>query len=185
MAQPQPWWRALRTDAGPALPGIEARPVDTGDLGFLQALYASTRVQEMASTGWPPSQCEQFMRQQFEFQHRYYQQHFVDADFLVLLRAGRPVGRLYWRDCGDGTASLIDMSLLPAERGRGVGTALLTVLTAHADRLGLRTLLHVEPFNRAHELYRRFGFDVVDDNGVYLKMVRRAHAIESSEAQAA
>ncbi len=186
MAQAQLWWKAAMHIAGTcaALRGIEARPIDTRDLGFLQILYASTRVQEMASTGWPPSQCEQFLRQQFEFQHCYYQEHFVDADFLVLLRAGRPIGRLYWRDCGDGTASLIDLSLLPAERGRRVGTALMAMLAAHADLRGLHTVLHVEPFNRAHELYRRFGFDVVADNGIYLKMMRRAHAA-SREAHAA
>jgi len=187
MAQPQPWWRAFGTNAGPCavLQGIEARSFDAGDLDFLQALYASTREQEMACIGWPPSQCEQFLRQQFEFQHSYYQEHFADADFLVLLRAGRPIGRLYWRDGGDGTASLIDLSLVPAERGRGIGTALMAMLAAHADRRGLHTVLHVEPFNRAHELYRRFGFDVVDDNGIYLKMMRRAHATVSREAHAA
>lgn len=170
------WWRtALTAFPPPALHGLTARPIGSGDLGFLGALYASTRASEMAQAGWPEAQCRQFLAQQFDLQHRYYQAHFGDADFLLLLRGDEPVGRLYWREGGD-SASLIDVSLLPAERGRGVGTALMQILTERSDRLSRAIVLHVEPTNPAHRLYRRFGFEVVADNGVYLKMRRPAHA---------
>lgn len=174
------WWcTAFRAVA---LQGITARPIGSADLGFLGGLYASTRAEEVAQAGWPEAQCRQFLAQQFDLQHRYYQEHFSDADFLLLLRGDEPIGRLYWRE-SSGIASLIDVSLLPAERGHGIGSALMHWLVEWAEGHGRAIVLHVEPTNRAHRLYRRFGFEVIADNGVYLKMLRPARAAAALEAQ--
>jgi len=174
------WWRnAFRAVA---LQSITARPIGSADLGFLGGLYASTRAEELAPAGWPEAQCGQFLAQQFDLQHRYYQEHFGDADFLLLQRGDEPIGRLYWRESGD-TAALIDVSLLPAERGHGIGSALMRMLAARADLHGRAIVLHVEPGNPAHRLYRRAGFEVIADNGVYLKMRRPAQAEAALEAR--
>jgi len=178
------WWRTAPGAFPPrALHGITARPIGSADLGFLSELYASTRADEMAQAGWPEAQCRRFLAWQFDLQHRYYQAHSGDADFLLLLRGDHPIGRLYWRE-GDDSASLIDVSLLPAERGRGVGTALMQVITERSDRHGRAIVLHVEPTNPAHRLYGRFGFEVVADNGVYLKMLRPAQADAATALEA-
>jgi ribosomal protein S18 acetylase RimI-like enzyme len=125
----------------------------------------------MAATGWPPEQRRQFLDRQFELQHHYYQAHHAGADFLLLLREATPIGRLYWRE-SESVASLIDVALVPAERGRGLGSALVGVLVQRADQRGLAIELHVEPDNPALRLYRRFGFEVAADNGVYARMRR-------------
>ena len=156
-----------------ALKGLVARPIESGDMVFLQSLYADVRANEFAASGWPPDQIRDFMAMQFKLQHRYYQEHHAGADFLILLREDRPVGRIYWREQGD-EACLIDIALLPAERGRGIGSAFLRLLSARADDRGQDIVLHVEPFNPAFRLYRRFGFDVLGDNGIYAKLRRRA-----------
>ena len=174
MARPEDWWGATGSMVvHEALKGIEARPIESGDMAFLQSLYAEIRAPELAASGWPPDQIRHFLAMQFDLQHRYYQEHHAGAEFLILLRKDRPVGRLYWREQGD-EACLIDVSLLPAERGRGIGTALLRLLTARADDRNKDIVLHVEPFNPALRLYRRFGFDVLGDNGIYAKLRRRA-----------
>lgn len=167
-------WRSAACSS-PALTDIGTRPIEAADHAFLRALYASTRAEELTATGWPPEAQERFLEQQFELQHHYYHEHFGDAEFVLLLRGDEPIGRLYWRDRGD-PASLIDMALLPAERGKGIGSALLAGLTARADGQGRAIVLHVEPHNPALRLYLRFGFEVVADNGVYAKMQRRAKA---------
>lgn len=154
------------------LRGVSSRPIDTGDMPFLGTLFAATRADEVAATGWPPETQQRFLAQQFELQHRYYQQHHAGAEFLLVLRDGVPIGRLYWRGTGH-EAALIDISLVAAERGRGLGTTLLLQRLAQADALGQAVGLYVEPHNPALRLYRRLGFDVVDDNAVYLKMRRR------------
>ena len=80
--------------------GYTLRPIrlggDTDDLALLREIYASTRAEEVAQTGWPPEQIAAFLTQQFEAQHAHYQKHFPSADFdLILSEAGDPVGRLY------------------------------------------------------------------------------------------
>ena len=51
--------------------------------------------------------------------------------------------------------NVIDIALLPAHRGRGLGTFLLRELLAEADREGRTVSLHVEFFNRVRSLYDR------------------------------
>jgi ribosomal protein S18 acetylase RimI-like enzyme len=173
MARPGDWWGAAESMlADEALRGLVARPIEARDLAFLRALYAETRAGEMSASGWPQDQVQQFLAMQFDLQHRYYQEHHAGADFLVLLREGQPVGRIYWREQGD-EACLIDISLVSAERGRGIGTAFMRLLTTRADARGQDIVLHVEPFNPALRLYRRFGFEALGDNGIYAKLRRR------------
>ncbi|QDQ29279.1 GNAT family N-acetyltransferase [Chitinimonas arctica] len=164
-------------DGASALAHLYARPIRDEDLDFLFDLYASTRAEEMAATGWTPVEQQGFLHQQFQFQHRYYQEHYHDAQFLLLLRRGTPIGRLYWWHTAS-RATLIDISLMPAVRGQGLGSAVLELLTRQVDKQAQPISLHVEPENPAHRLYRRFGFEVVADNRVYLKMERAARALD-------
>jgi ribosomal protein S18 acetylase RimI-like enzyme len=162
----------------PALAGLSVRLVGDSDLPFLAEVYAAARADEMAATGWPQAQASAFLNQQFEMQHRYYQEHHADAHFLVLMHRDQPIGRLYWNSYPQ-KASLIDISLLARWRGQGIGSALMTLLTEEADKNSQSILLHVEPNNPAHRLYRRFGFKVISDNGVYLKMQRDARGVQA------
>jgi ribosomal protein S18 acetylase RimI-like enzyme len=59
----------------------------------------------------------------------------------------------------------MDIALLPAYRGQGIGTRLLDALLAQAQ--GAPVTLHVEPLNPAQRLYRRLGFRLLEDRGVY------------------
>lgn len=167
------WFPRAGVPDGGSLARVGARPVGDDDLGFLFALYASTRLDELAVLDWSDEQKAAFLHQQFQAQHRYYEEHYPDALRLLLMLDGQPVGRLYWWS-GEASANLIDVSLLPAARGHGIGEALMTLLTAQADRLGQIVVLHVEPHNPAHRLYRRHGFETVAQSGVYDKMRRPA-----------
>jgi hypothetical protein len=53
----------------PDLLDISYRPISDADLPFLGRLYASTRLEELAVTGWPQEQIDAFLAQQFEAQH--------------------------------------------------------------------------------------------------------------------
>lgn len=159
----------------PRVAGVHARATEAADQGFLRELYASTRDEEMRATGWSPSRCRSFLDQQFDFQHRYYRAHHPHALFLLLLEGGTPIGRLYWRS-EDTHATLIDMSLMPALRGQGLGSAILKLLTDGADHRGQCIELHVEPDNRAQRLYRRFGFEVAGHDSLHLRMRRSARS---------
>ena len=146
--------------------GISFRRIGDADLPFLCAVYASTRTEELARSGWPPEMQQQFLAQQFEAQHRHYQRHYPDAEWLVIERGGEAIGRLYIEEWPS-QIRIIDISLLPAARGGGAGSAILHDLMRDAAGKGKRVSIHVERENPAMRLYRRLGFVTVEEQQVY------------------
>jgi ribosomal protein S18 acetylase RimI-like enzyme len=153
--------------------GIAARPMTDDDLPFVAALYASTRQDELATSGWPAETIALFLAQQHEAQHRHYRHYFPDAKWLILERGGEAVGRLYLRQI-EGRLHIIDISLVPAARNQGAGSAILRDLLGHARGRGEAVSIHVEKFNPARRLYARLGFEEVEDRGAYDLLVARA-----------
>lgn len=151
--------------------GIAYRPEGAADLPFVAALYASTRAEEMDAAGWPAALRAAFLDQQHRAQHGHYRSVYPDAEWLIVEQAGVPVGRLYL-DAGADALHLIDISLLPEQRGAGLGGALLADLIDHAEALGLPVTLQVAAVNRARHLYGRLGFLERGENGPRLLMER-------------
>ena len=134
---------------------------------LLLRLYATTRADEMAMvTDWTDEQKEAFVRMQFQAQHAWYQEHYGDAQFDVVLIDGVPAGRLYVHRRAK-EIRLVDISLMPELRGRGIGGALLRELMAEAEAAGKPLTIHVEKFNPAMRLYLRLGFKPIEDRGPY------------------
>ena len=146
--------------------GVSYRPMTADDLPFVAALYASTRREEVARTGWPGEMQEAFLRQQHEAQHSHYSIHFADAEWLIVEREGAAIGRLYLRE-DPGRLHIIDISLIPQCRGRGIGGAILRDILALARASGRGVSIQVEKFNPARRLYDRLGFRAVEDLGIY------------------
>jgi ribosomal protein S18 acetylase RimI-like enzyme len=175
MAQaPEAATRDLVAALAAGLPaGYQLRDRTHEDLPFLCALYASTRQDEMRLVNWPDAQKAAFLQDQFEKQHRHYLEHYPRAIWLVIEREDSPVGRIYLEQTIR-EIRLMDVALLPANRGQGVGSALMHALLAAADWAGLPVSLHVEPFNPAIRLYRRLGFVELETRGYYQFMERAA-----------
>jgi GNAT superfamily N-acetyltransferase len=148
---------------------LSLRDSVTGDEAFLYAVYASTRMEELAITGWSDSQKEQFLRMQFDAQHRYYHEVFPNASYQIILWEEQPAGRLYVDRRGD-EIGIVDISLLPEYRGRGIGSILLPQIMAEASEVDKPVRIYVERFNRALTLYERLGFRKIGDTGVYFHM---------------
>jgi GNAT superfamily N-acetyltransferase len=154
---------------------ITLRPMHPEDEGFLYTVYASTRLDELASLGWSKGQRIAFLTMQFRAQHLSYMTQFPAADFLIILWHESPIGRLYIERRSDEIRG-IDIALLPAYRQAGIGTAILQGLLAEAACAGKPFRIHVEKFNRARRLYERLGFTTLYDDGVYLFMEWRPEA---------
>lgn len=150
---------------------VQARPVQGSDEAFLRALHASTRAEEMRATGWSPSRCRAFLDQQFDFQQRHQRAQYPDALFLLLHDDDGPIGRLSWHGAGP-CARLIELSLMPSRRGRGLGKALFALLAEVADQRGQCIRLHVEPNHPVRRLCERIGFEVEHADHVHLGLRR-------------
>ncbi|HWT11377.1 MAG TPA: GNAT family N-acetyltransferase [Allosphingosinicella sp.] len=142
------------------------------DLPFIAALYASTRADEVAATGWPVPLQQAFLAQQHRAQHQHYRARHPCAEWLIVERGGEAIGRLYLEE-READLHVIDISLLPDSRGQGIGGAILRDIIAAAGRAGKAVAMHVEARNPARRLYDRLGFTVVEDKGLYLQLERR------------
>lgn len=162
-----------------ALVGLCRRPVIPGDEPFLLVLYASTREEELALVEWAPGMLDAFLRQQFHAQQTHYRSYFPSGEHELVLRGDRPIGRIYL-ERSDEKLHLLDIALLPDERGRGVGSALMHELIAEAQRRELPVTLHVYSLDtRVLRWYEGLGFEVVGDAGMYHLMERRPQAFRA------
>ena len=122
---------------------------------------------------WDDAQKQAFLALQFDAQDRHYRSHHPGARFDVIEREGEAIGRLTVAR-GGGEIRVLDIALLPAQRGAGVGSALLRELQREAMRDGRAISLQVERTNPARRFYERLGFRALDDDGVYVSMAWRA-----------
>ncbi len=153
-------------------PTITLRPIIDDDLEFLFRLYASTRADELAVTGWDAVLIEHFLRMQFNLQHTQYQRNYPGASFDLVCVDAVSAGRLYVQR-RETEMRLIDIALLPEYRGKGLGGRLLGDLTREADEKEMVMSLHVEVNNPVLAFYMRLGFREEELRGVYRYMERQ------------
>ncbi len=157
---------------------VALRPSAPSDEPLMLRVYAGTRETELAGVPWTDEQKNEFVAQQFAAQSIHYARHYTGMTSDVVLVDAEPAGRLLvvrWPE----EIRIVDVSLLPPFRGRGVGTGLLKDLQEEADATGKVLTIHVEKFNPALRLYERLGFVPVQDKEVYLLMEWKAPARRS------
>jgi GNAT superfamily N-acetyltransferase len=145
---------------------ISLRTVAVGDRLFLERVYAESRADELSATSWTNAEKEIFCRDQFAAQDQYYLLHYPQCERLVILHAGQLVGRLYL-DRRPAEVRIVDIALLTAERGKGLGGRLMRTILADAQKTGLPVKIHVERTNPARRLYDRLGFKLVTEGEIY------------------
>jgi len=145
----------------PDLPDrISCRAATRSDFIFLRRLYAAGRKSELVAAGMPAKNHQDFCDSQFACQHRDWVERFPTAQFLILTRGTRPIGRLYLNSSGEGI-HIVDIAFLPDWQGQGLGAAVIAGLQRQASARGGAVTLHVAMENaQAASLYRRLGFQV-------------------------
>ncbi len=143
---------------------VTLRPETPADEAFLFEVYASTRREELDALGWGHASRQAFLTQQFRAMQQGYRQGFPAAAFAVVLAEGRPVGRLVV-DRSDEEIRIVDAALLPEQRNRGLGTALVKAVLEEAARAHKPVRLRVLQGGRSAHLCERLGFRKIDTGG--------------------
>ncbi len=158
------------------------RPERVADAAFLLELYASTRREELEATGWPAAMRDAFVRMQFNAQQQGYRATFPRAEFAIILLDNQAVGRIVI-DRAEHEFRLVDIVLLPAHRGRGLGTGLVQNLQREAAAAKMPVRLSVLKGERAFQLYERLGFRKTGEAGLRDQMEWRGEEAPQAEAK--
>lgn len=162
--------RAIQPPAPLIGRGFGLRHANDHDLPWLCRLYATTRASEMARLPWFDAVKQAFIEQQFALQHRHYIAHYGDSDFLIIEDGDGPVGRYYLQRAAP-EHLIVDISLMPEARNRGIGAALIADSQQRAAAAGCGMHLHVATHNPgAQRLYQRLGFAVTATEAGYHRM---------------
>lgn len=145
---------------------VELWPETATDAPFIERLYAALRADELAATDWPEEVRLTFLRQQLRLQRDDYRNQFPGCELLIIARERSPIGRLYLSR-SPAEYRILELSLLPAARGGGIGGELVRAIQADARAAHCPVTLHVERNNAARRLYARLGFQLVGPNGAY------------------
>ena len=127
------------------------RPAREADLPFLRALRVQSMREHLENSGVAYDEAAQAARIPDRF----------DCARIVVCD-GADVG--LFKVCREGSPwELIQIQLLPAAQGRGLGAALIRELLADAAAAGVAVELSVLKANPAQRLYARLGFRVVGE----------------------
>lgn len=141
----------------------------TLDDSFLYELYVSARIDEFRILELPTQQLDTLLRMQYEAQKQSYQQQFPQAAHTIIHYNEVPIGRIII-DIQNSNIRLVDITLLPNYRGKGIGTLLLQQLQQLAINHDRPILLHVLQGNPAHKLYKNCGFYEIGQQAPYIVM---------------
>jgi ribosomal protein S18 acetylase RimI-like enzyme len=139
-------------------------PAQEEDEALLLELYSSTGADEMALVPWDAALKRAFLRLQFSAQQKHYQAYFPQATHDMILAEEQPIGQLLVDHC-ETEIRVLDITLLPQARGRGIGTLTLLDLMKEARHENKSCSIYVESFNRSLGLFQRLGFVKTEESG--------------------
>ncbi|MFZ7089904.1 GNAT family N-acetyltransferase [Primorskyibacter sp. 2E233] len=141
---------------------VTFRSIQDSDRDFLFRLYASTREWEFELTKWTDADKQDFLERQFKTQDMAYRMSNLNATFCIIQMDGTDIGRLYV-DRQDNCLRIIEFTLAPEWRGRGIGSDILRSLLneAHGGKVPVR--LSVMKNSPALALYLRHHFTRIAD----------------------
>lgn len=139
---------------------ISFKDVEERDGEFIEKVYRSTREKELNLTGWPEDQKHRFIIMQSMAQLVDFKRNYKGTNYRIILYKKKPAGRLYlWETNSE--VWVIDISLLPEFRGKGIGRSILSDIIERSRKKNKTVALHVALGNPARRLYERLGFKKV------------------------
>jgi GNAT superfamily N-acetyltransferase len=140
------------------------------DAEFLRALFMATKADELGDL--PPPMREGLLGQQWLARAAGYAHDFPDAVQYVVVDCTGPIGQLLIDHVEALEVRIVDVSVVAAARGRGIGGHLLEVMANLATDAGIALTLSVAAGNPAIRLYLRSGFTVVQADDAIVAMTK-------------
>jgi GNAT superfamily N-acetyltransferase len=154
-----------------AAPTATLRPEGADDRAFLAELFVASRGPELDLLPIAGDARARLIEQQLAAQRAGYAAKHPEASFEIVVVDGARAGRRIV-DRTPERIHLVDIALLPAFRGRGIGTVLIQLLLDEADDAGIPVSLYADRTSPARRLYERLGFTALADDGVRLRLER-------------
>src|SRR5262245_37047460 len=155
---------------------LRLRPERQQDEDFRYRLFCDSRTPEWDRIRANPALFEQLMQHQFRAQNAGYRSQFPDARFDIIELADEPIGRIVIDRPGN-EIHLVDQAIVPEQRNRGIGTAIMRYLLAEAEDARLPVRLFVSSDNDPSlRLYLRLGFVRIQSVPAYIELQWQASA---------
>jgi ribosomal protein S18 acetylase RimI-like enzyme len=148
---------------------VTRRAATEQDDAFLYELFKAVRLPDFANVPIAPEQLDALMRMQYAGQKLSYASQYPGGHDLVLLH-GNPVGRI-WVYRAPQQHQIVDISLLPEYRNRGIGGGLVTEATGTAREAGVMLCCSVALTNPGSlRFHHRLGFRIVSQDEMYYEL---------------
>ncbi|MFT6864747.1 MAG: ribosomal protein S18 acetylase RimI-like enzyme [Akkermansiaceae bacterium] len=136
---------------------VSLRPETPEDFSFLEELVFAVREGEAGFRELLLSERIALLKEQTRLQVHHYRKVYPNAHFMLIEAEGKPVGRYYVHQALDHLL-IVELSILPAFQGHGIGRQLIKSAQAEAIRTKVPVRLSVEMENPAMLFYEGLGF---------------------------
>ena len=134
-------------------------------------LFAEDRLAEFVGVGIHPVQAEMLVQMQYRGRAGNYAEAYPQAvEMLLCLEDGTHAGLLLLNR-GEQAWRIVDIAVLAAYRGQGIGGGVVEQVQQQAAEAGVALKLHVLHGNPAARLYARLGFRAVSEDVIGVEMV--------------
>jgi ribosomal protein S18 acetylase RimI-like enzyme len=159
----------------PIAENVSLEPVSPGDREFLLRVYECSREIELSMVPWDDATKRTFVEHQFDAQTSHYSSEYPEAKHYVIMlsQGGEQAGRL-WVNRTESEIAILDVTVLPEFRRRGIGSSIVGSLVDEAQSTGKSVRVYVETFNPAQEFFANRDFIVESSDGINAKFVRYA-----------
>lgn len=141
-----------------SLENVLFRAATKADIPFLLELRRQSMSAHLKASGVDPTDAERLERVMARF----------ECAQIVSLE-GEPIGLLKIDNEGN-QWELVQLQILPAKQGAGIGSAILKELLAEAVKLNASINLSVLKANPARAFYERLGFHVTSEDAYSFRM---------------
>ncbi|MEI7028219.1 GNAT family N-acetyltransferase [Paenibacillus sp. y28] len=144
---------------------IEAGP----EHPLLFRLYTTGRQQEVEHWGWDEAQLQTFLQMQYRFQQQSYAMQYPGSRLYIIQLDGQDAGKVHVAQT-DEEWVLVDIAVLPEQRGSGIGSRIIRRIQEQAAEQGKPVRLTVAAGNPAARLYERLEFKLDSYNELHAVM---------------